>query len=249
MIRALMLVLLGAASFVAVYVALGPRQPDAVTPTEPVATSDAAPAETASVNAVPLDGSASFELRGGDTPAPDTQSAAAPTIRDVTPANMTAAPPVHGPLTRISPPAPPADEHPPEAHDVRLFNPIVVSAGTIKADDREIHLAGINAPALDKSCGEGSEAWPCGRMARAALRRFLHGRAIECQVPAGTDAIPDPATCNVAGDDISQWLVATGWAERSGDAYKEAEKAAHDAKLGLWSDSRPGQTEDVATSG
>jgi endonuclease YncB( thermonuclease family) len=157
---------------------------------------------------------------------------------------MTAGPRVTGTLTRVEPPAKPA-----EARTERLFSPIVVAAGTIRARDRDIHLAGIAAPEFEARCGEEAKAWPCGRMARAALRSFIRGRAIECTIPAGADAIPDPAQCQVGGDDISEWLIAQGWAKRSGEAFEAAEKKAQDAKLGLWGDGRPDAQPEVAASG
>jgi endonuclease YncB( thermonuclease family) len=86
-------------------------------------------------------------------------------------------------------------------------------------------------------------------MARAALRRFVRGRAIECEVPAGAAEIPNPARCFVAGSDISEWLVAQGWAEAIDADLDEAEKAARQAKLGLFGDGRPGgQPAELAAS-
>jgi endonuclease YncB( thermonuclease family) len=243
MIRALTLIVLGTASFAAVYVLVPPREaqtdvPEAAMAPLPAASMDT---ETVSVSAqdattAPEDAMAAvgFELRPGAgqvMPESDARHA----IRDVTPDNMTAAPRVTGTLSRIDPPA----LAPPKERTERLFNPIVVAAGTIKVRNREIHLAGIAAPEFAKSCGKGATAWPCGRLARAALRSFIRGRAIECQIPAGVSKIPDPATCVVGGDDISGWLVAQGWAKRNGDAFQEAENKARDAKLGLWSEGRP----------
>jgi endonuclease YncB( thermonuclease family) len=244
MIRLSLLVLLGLASFVAVYVALGPREPQpvAVAESEDVAEAEAAPEQAMSIDdparlddPVPV----TFELRPGSG-----QTEELAKVRDVTPSDMTAGPQVTGPLTRVEQPAPE-----PQARWERLFNPIVIAAHTIKARGRDIHLAGIDAPDFNLRCGEGDAAWPCGRMARAALRRFIRGRAIECKVPAGADAIPDPATCRVAGDDIAQWLVAQGWAKPDGDRYGEERDAARDAARGLWSNERPGDQAEVAASG
>jgi endonuclease YncB( thermonuclease family) len=248
MIRGSLLALLGIASFVAVYVAMAPRvqHPGPIPP----ASADA-PAQTISVDQpsprkeLP---SIAFELR------PDVEeqanaeadpAAVAPsTVRDVTPPEMTAGPQATGPLARIDPPRPE-----PQARVERQFKPIVAAAGTIKVRGRDIRLAGIAAPEFDARCGEGAAAWPCGRMARAALRRFIRGRAIECDVPAGGDDIPDPATCRVAGDDIAAWLVAQGWAKRAGDLYSQEEDAARTAKLGLWGEGRPGDQAEVAANG
>jgi endonuclease YncB( thermonuclease family) len=237
MIRALTLIVLGTASFAAVYVLVPPRDAPTEVPESTVASPPAAPAaetDIASVATPDPAASIGFELRPGAGQV-IARSEPPSAIRDVTPDNMTAAPRVTGTLSRIDPPAP----APPKERSERLFNPIVIASGTIKVRNREIHLAGVSAPEFEKSCGKGATAWPCGRVARAALRSFIRGRAIECQIPAGASKIPDPATCVVSGDDISEWLVAQGWAKRSGDAFEEAENKAREAKLGLWSDGRP----------
>ena len=217
MIRAISLALLGAASFAAVYFAMAPDADEIVAPqsTEAVA-------------------SAGREAQVPSAPKLEPETVAA--IRNVTPENFTAAPPVSGPLVRVEPPKPEKPAQP--ARLERLYNPVVVSAGAIKVGDDEVRLAGIAVTEPDKSCGEGASAWPCGRLARAALRSFIRGRAIECEIPAGADAIPNPARCLVGGEDISAWLAAQGWAEADG-AYGDDAKAARDEKLGLFAESRP----------
>jgi endonuclease YncB( thermonuclease family) len=136
---------------------------------------------------------------------------------------------------RVAPP--PRPPSPPRVE--RLYNPVVIAAGKVRAGKRAIGLAGIDAPDFAERCGEGAAAWPCGRMARAALRRFVRGRALECEIPEGASEIPDPARCKVAGQNVSEWLVAQGWARSAGEAYAAAEDAARELKLGLWGDRRP----------
>lgn len=249
MIRGSLLALLGIASFIAVYVAMGPRAPEPA----PAPVADAGSTETASLDEPPPTGSnppstptVGFELRpaAGESSAAATAEPAPTPVRDVTPDNITAGPRIVGPLARVEPTAPE-----PKARVERLYNPIVVAAGTIKAQGRDINLAGVTAPGFEERCGEGEAAWPCGRMARAALRRFIRGRAIECDVPPGADEIPDPATCRVAGEDIAAWLVAGGWAKRDGDRYGKEEDAAREANLGLWGDGRPADQAEVAANG
>jgi endonuclease YncB( thermonuclease family) len=243
MIRLSLLVLLGIASFATVYVALGPREPQPVAVAEPeaVVEADAAPAQTAAIDepsgsddAAPV----TFELR----PGPGRTEAIAE-VRNVTPPDMMSGPLVSGPLTRVEQPAPESQER-----TQRLFNPIVVAADIIRVRGRDIHLAGVDAPDFDARCGEGEAAWPCGRMARAALRRFIRRRAIECEVPAGAAEVPDPAICRVGGDDIAAWLVAQGWAKPDGDRYGDERDAAREAQLGLWGDGRPGDQAEIAAS-
>lgn len=253
MIRAGLLALLGIASFAAVYVTTAPSEPPASSPAEPeltAATAIARETEIADPDAAARDRinqTIAFELRptGG---LPDPETSGEPHIRNVTPPEMTAAPVITGPLTRV---ATGGDVENAEARAEieRLFNPIVVAAGTIKAGGRDIALAGIAAPAFDERCGEDDAVWPCGRMARAALRRFVRGRAIECEVPAGTETVGEHTTCRVAGEDLAQWLVSQGWAKAAGDRYVEEQDAARAARLGLWGDGARADQADVASSG
>jgi endonuclease YncB( thermonuclease family) len=238
MIRAVSLALLCAASFGVVYWAMAPDEPEPAAPAT-VGSLNAPPATAAAMAAPDEADLMTFELRPGTEAPSAAGKLAAREVRNVTPDDMTAAPPVSGPLVRV---APPAEEPAPkrqEARTKRLFNAVVVAAGTLKIDDREIQLAGIAITKPGTLCGEGAKEWPCGRMARAALRSFIRGRAIDCAVPAATEDIPDPAHCAVGGEDIAEWLVAQGWAKRSGGDYEDAEKAAREKKLGLLSDGRP----------
>jgi endonuclease YncB( thermonuclease family) len=157
--------------------------------------------------------------------------------RDVTPPGVTPGPPVSGPLVRIAPPPKPQAEKPPPRPKIeRLFRPVVDSAGSLTTAAGSIRLAEIDAPAPDATCGEGDAAWPCGRMARAELMRFIRGRAIECQVPPGEDSLPEIVRCSVGGADIGEWLVRQGWARPAGDAYADGAREAEEARRGLWGD-------------
>ncbi len=239
MIRAISLALVCAASFAAVYWMTAPDA--SVAPQSQQSVGPATPGDAA------RSGAEGIALRPGAAEARAEQNAEAThAVRDVTPDSITAGPVVTGPLVRVAPPH--SAEEPPrrEARLARLYNPIVASAGIIVAGDHDIHLAGIVATEPDQRCGEGAMAWPCGRMARTALRNFIRGRAIECEIPAGAQKIPDPARCLVGGEDVAEWLVAQGWAKRNGDDYAEAEKAARDGKLGLFGESRPDNQDEVA---
>jgi endonuclease YncB( thermonuclease family) len=242
MIRALLLAVLGVASFSGVYYFASPADEPTVAIDSEASLSPQMTAELASVATAPADLSQSMtlELRPGAEPV---STEPARIVRNVTPDNMTAGPKVTGTLARVATPV-----EPPKARRERLFNAIVLSAGTIKAKNQEIHFAGVSAPAFEDRCGEGDAAWPCGRMARAALQRFIRGRAIDCEVPAGAERVPDQATCEIASENVSEWLVAQGWAKRNGDAFEEAEAVAREAKLGLWSEGRPDQASQVAST-
>lgn len=181
-----------------------------------------------------------------------TEAGRAAVVRNVTPDDVTSLPrPAVAPvrLAQAKPPRPAPREPIATARTERLFNPLVAGAGILRVGDRDIRLAGIEAPDADASCGTGERAWPCGRMARAALRRFIRGRAVECDVPAGADAVPDTAQCSVAGTSLAAWLVAQGWAGRGDGDHAESEARARQAKLGLWGDGRPDSRPTFAATG
>ena len=168
-------------------------------------------------------------------------------VRDVTPDNMTAGPKVTGTLARVGSPA--AADQPAKARTERLFNADRDRGRNDQSADqrnpsRRHHGAGLRRRAAAKAQPRGrAGAWRAPRCSS-----FIRGRAIECELPAGADTLPDPATCVVGGENISEWLVAQGWAKRSGDSFEDAEKNAREAKLGLWSDSRPDQAAEVAST-
>lgn len=197
--------------------------PAAPSQAEPAAASPAPPAIAA---AEPASTSAAME--------------AAP-VRDVTPAGFTRGPKVDGPLKRVAAdPKPVRPKPPPKPRIALIHRPVFAAAGQFTRDGATVRLAGIAAPAAGEKCGSGGDAWPCGRMALAALRRYLRGRTIECPVPAGENGLPATARCSVGGHDLGEWLVALGWAKAEDSAYGEAEAAARRAGLGLWSATRPG---------
>jgi endonuclease YncB( thermonuclease family) len=230
MIRAALLVILSTASLAAVTAAVE-VSPDTQSAKQSRAADGAKLAQAAPPAGDPRPAPIPFELR---------PSVAQPAVRDVTPDGITAGPAVTGPLIRIAPPAPTEAPDPArQARSERLFFPLIVAADTIKLREREVRLAGIAAPSFESFCGEGIAAWPCGRMARAALRRFIRGRAVDCEVPAGAAEIPDPAECSVAGRSLSAWLVSQGWAKQQGGAFAELEADARAAKRGVWADRRP----------
>jgi endonuclease YncB( thermonuclease family) len=116
--------------------------------------------------------------------------------------------------------------------------PTFSGAGSIEKGSESIRLIGVVITAVDAQCGYLSDAWPCGRMARAALQRFVRRRSVECRMPERpADRL---ARCSVGGRDISEWLVAQGWARASGPDYADAERAAQKEKRGVWSPVRPG---------
>jgi endonuclease YncB( thermonuclease family) len=120
----------------------------------------------------------------------------------------------------------------------RFYRVVVQDGSSLKAGTTTIKLAEIEVEGLTSECTDSrGEAWPCGRAARSALMRLIRGRAVECQVPASGDTATLKARCSVGGKDLSFWMVTLGWAkpkQPAQAAFKEAEEAARERRLGIW---------------
>ena len=122
---------------------------------------------------------------------------------------------------------------------IELVRPLVERAGWMTTDDYTISLNNIEAPSPKDWCQGMSKPWPCGPLARTAMRKFIRGRTAICITQAQEDNnsnnIPRSAQCLVGGVDVAKWLVEQGWA--IADAGSELEKSmavARDKKKGLW---------------
>ena len=101
-----------------------------------------------------------------------------------------------------------------------------------------IRLTGMDAPALDQLClNPKGERWTCGGAARDELIKHVGDKSWTC-TPLRTDRFGRiAAKCDVGGEDIQQWMVRNGWAmayTQFNKAYEADEKAARDAKAGVW---------------
>jgi endonuclease YncB( thermonuclease family) len=126
----------------------------------------------------------------------------------------------------------------PKASTKRYYRVTVRDGGTLQSEGVVIKLAGIAARDADATCKDkAGKSWPCGGAARTALTRLIRGRAVTCVLPKGGEHNIILARCEVAGTDLSTWLVRQGWAEAKDDkdaTLVRAAAAAKAAKLGLW---------------
>ncbi|WP_371422282.1 thermonuclease family protein [Tardiphaga sp.] len=101
-----------------------------------------------------------------------------------------------------------------------------------------IRLAGIDAPGLDQLClNANGERWTCGVAAHEALMEHVGDKSWTCHVLRTDRFGRSVAKCEVDGEDIGQWMVKSGWAlsyVRFSHTYDADEKAAREAKAGLW---------------
>ncbi|MBB3388957.1 endonuclease YncB(thermonuclease family) [Rhizobium sp. BK275] len=117
---------------------------------------------------------------------------------------------------------------------VELLRPTVENAGLLSFGKRRLQITGIIATPADKSCGSEGKQWPCGMMAKTALRLFLRNRAIDCDLPSDAWKDMASAACRLGQQDIGTWLVENGWAEaQPGSPLAAAGEKAKQAKEGI----------------
>ena len=101
-----------------------------------------------------------------------------------------------------------------------------------------IRLGGIDAPSTDQLClNTKGERWTCGVAARDELIKHVGAKSWTCHTRTTDRRGRTIARCEVDGEDIQKWMVSSGWAlafTRVSKDYEADEKAARDAKAGMW---------------
>ena len=118
-----------------------------------------------------------------------------------------------------------------------LSRPAVENAGILSFDERRLQLAGVVPTPVEKTCGPASRQWPCGMMAKTALRPLLRNRSVTCDLDTEDWKGAVTAACRLAAQDLSTWLVENGWAEAAaGSSLAAAGEKAKQARQGLYGD-------------
>jgi endonuclease YncB( thermonuclease family) len=108
----------------------------------------------------------------------------------------------------------------------------------IQIGSSRIRLGGIDAPSVDQLClNHQGERWTCGAAARDELAKHAENKIWTCHVRQTDRRGRLISRCEVDGEDIQKWLVRNGWAlsyARFSHDYDEDEKAAREAKAGMW---------------
>src|SRR5258708_6184481 len=116
--------------------------------------------------------------------------------------------------------------------------PKIRDGDQIQIGSSRIRLGGVDAPSSDQLClNNAGERWTCGVAARDALVKHVEGKSWACHVRQTDRRGRIVARCEVDGEDIQKWLVASGWAlsyARFSHDYDADEKAAREAKAGMW---------------
>lgn len=117
--------------------------------------------------------------------------------------------------------------------------PRIVDADTVYVGSLKIRLIGIDAPETDQVCIDHlGHNISCGIEARNRLQEFAGDHSWTCNI-SGTDRYRrNLGTCSVKSEDVSRWLVRSGWAlafRRYSTSYVADEEFARMKQNGLWS--------------
>jgi endonuclease YncB( thermonuclease family) len=120
----------------------------------------------------------------------------------------------------------------------------VIDGDTLEIDGHTVQLYGIDAPEVGQHCERADGLWACGAEAALFLQKIVQfeGPPVECS-PWGEEPADDRAgplvtgVCQVGPKVVGLTMVQNGYAAALPDSfpdYKEAEKQARQAKLGIW---------------
>ena len=112
-----------------------------------------------------------------------------------------------------------------------------VDGDTLVLNDRQVRLAGIDAPELDQSCQRDGQAWACGEESKRQLDSMIAGQTVHCQ-GEGVDPYGRLlGTCSANRMNLNATMVEYGWAtafRAYSDDYLAHEHRARSAKAGIW---------------
>jgi endonuclease YncB( thermonuclease family) len=136
------------------------------------------------------------------------------------------------PLGQALPPPPPK---PDDWGGTILYRPVATASARFEAKGYKVAIAGTESIDPAQTCTSGGVEWQCGIHARTAVRLWLRGRALSCQLPPEADREFIVANCRLGKQDVGAWLVSNGWARAvAGGPYAAAEQKARKAKAGIF---------------
>jgi endonuclease YncB( thermonuclease family) len=115
---------------------------------------------------------------------------------------------------------------------------VVIDGDTFRIGETVVRLADIDAPELAQVCdGGAAPLLSCGAYVADALAERIRGHDVHCTVLGIDDYDRRIATCEVAGEDLSRWLVSRGLTmafRRYSTSLVADEDIAREAGTGLW---------------
>lgn len=120
--------------------------------------------------------------------------------------------------------------------DVSSFA-FVQQDGSLRVAGNVIYLYGIYVPPTAESCYTFIRPPLCGPRAAIALEFKISGSFVHCTPRAMNPDGSLIAGCSVNGDDLSAWMLLSGWAVALPGApveYQALERAAQARGIGIW---------------
>jgi endonuclease YncB( thermonuclease family) len=120
---------------------------------------------------------------------------------------------------------------------MELARPAVDNAGILSFGERRLQLVGIVPTPVDRVCGPAGRQWPCGMMAKTALRLLLRNRSVTCDLDTAEWKETATTACRLGTQDLGSWLAENGWAEAAaGSPLAEIAETARQARKGIYGD-------------
>jgi endonuclease YncB( thermonuclease family) len=115
----------------------------------------------------------------------------------------------------------------------------IVDGDSLEVAGERVRLFGIDAPESRQQCRDaGGQDYACGREAARVLTALINGRPVSCTLVTHDQYARDVATCVANGKDLGEAMVRAGfardYARHSRGRYASAERAAREARRGLW---------------
>ncbi|MBY4628792.1 hypothetical protein CO652_21260 [Rhizobium sp. H4] len=118
---------------------------------------------------------------------------------------------------------------------IELTRPVAENAGVLSFGERRLQLAGIIPTPADRICGPAGRQWPCGMMAKTALRQLLRNRSLTCDLDMAEWKGMATAACRLGTQDLGTWLAENGWAEAEASSPLDAvAEKAKQARKGIY---------------
>ncbi|MBX4929770.1 thermonuclease family protein [Rhizobium binae] len=196
---------------------------DMITVEAPATETAAEPApEAAGPSATISDADAEIIARGAQPAAPSPAPAEGTTVTPADPPR-----PAETPGRQAAEPA--------AKKPIELARPVAANAGLLTFGERRLQLAGIIPTPADRICGPAGRQWPCGMMAKTALRQLLRNRSLTCDLDMAEWKEMTTAACRLGTQDLGTWLAENGWAEaEAGSPLGAVAEKAKQAQKGIY---------------
>jgi endonuclease YncB( thermonuclease family) len=116
---------------------------------------------------------------------------------------------------------------------------LAISVTTLDGErELKIEIPGLEGISFNMVCRQADGARiACGSRARIQFVNLIARNEITCRQTASGQGTPKIRSCEIAGQDLAEWMVRNGIARSAdGAAHREAMQTARQAEAGMWAD-------------